>query len=460
MDDVLRSCFLVAVTLLLVAALSSVVVISTDSGRAWNAEDFPNPQVDAVPCGGRLNETGWVCDPDGLMTPQGREQLELIVRDIRAQCRHPCGDHETGYPIGIAALRRLNTSRGDRATLAASFAGTLAGRWGLNASGCEDWILLLVVADAAFVELSTGSKVQALFPPVVEGIITGRARAGLETNVARGLIGALFLIWDVLEGKDIRSLRDPSLFMVVGVMVAFTCGLPVVVRVMEVFLWALAALISPVLRVGWLLYNTFMAFPRAAWKMREKLHRIQVDIEGMARSSSYHQRMCAICLEEFPTSTSDGPADKTPLMGSTVQRLSCGHRFHAACIREWMETSSTVTCPLCRDAIDVDDLDGPPEAEQTYRAWLRYYLTRLYAQHPGTDLHPPPINDHLDHLMALRATDWLATGMPPVGSLDALWLQSASSSAPRGGYLDSPPPLPALPDSTSSHPPPPSPLAP
>jgi hypothetical protein len=48
-------------------------------------------------------------------------------------------------------------------------------------------------------------------------------------------------------------------------------------------------------------------------------------------------RACVVCLDD----TYD-PFD-------TVQRLSCGHCFHAQCIKEWLQYSQpNPTCPICR----------------------------------------------------------------------------------------------------------------
>ncbi|EPS73395.1 hypothetical protein M569_01359 [Genlisea aurea] len=49
--------------------------------------------------------------------------------------------------------------------------------------------------------------------------------------------------------------------------------------------------------------------------------------------NSSEQDSCAVCLEQF-----DG-------YGALMQ-LPCGHRFHAHCLRPWLDTNAD--CPCCR----------------------------------------------------------------------------------------------------------------
>ena len=42
---------------------------------------------------------------------------------------------------------------------------------------------------------------------------------------------------------------------------------------------------------------------------------------------------CSVCLED---------------LGSVYTRLSCGHKFHRACLNEWRKTNQGHRCPLCR----------------------------------------------------------------------------------------------------------------
>jgi hypothetical protein len=50
------------------------------------------------------------------------------------------------------------------------------------------------------------------------------------------------------------------------------------------------------------------------------------------------QEACAICFE-------DGNREEG------VQVPSCSHRFHEACLGQWLEKSARLDCPCCRQAI-------------------------------------------------------------------------------------------------------------
>ncbi|KAH6852962.1 hypothetical protein BKA58DRAFT_63889 [Alternaria rosae] len=49
-----------------------------------------------------------------------------------------------------------------------------------------------------------------------------------------------------------------------------------------------------------------------------------------------HQDSCSICLEPF--------ADTEP----ATKIIRCGHVFHGLCLKTWLDSSKTPTCPMCR----------------------------------------------------------------------------------------------------------------
>ena len=46
---------------------------------------------------------------------------------------------------------------------------------------------------------------------------------------------------------------------------------------------------------------------------------------------------CTVCMSEFE-------------VGDDVRKLKCGHRYHAACVDQWLKINKT--CPMCKQEID------------------------------------------------------------------------------------------------------------
>ena len=72
---------------------------------------------------------------------------------------------------------------------------------------------------------------------------------------------------------------------------------------------------------------------------------------------------CYVCLGEFER-------------GEAVRELPCGHRFHSACVDEWLLGQSR-RCPTCRAEVPrVEREEAAPEAEGEAAAAPRPFGTR------------------------------------------------------------------------------------
>jgi hypothetical protein len=72
---------------------------------------------------------------------------------------------------------------------------------------------------------------------------------------------------------------------------------------------------------------------------------------------------CYVCLGEFER-------------GEAVRELPCGHRFHSACVDEWLLGQSR-RCPTCRAEVPrVEREEAAPEAEGVAAATPRPFGTR------------------------------------------------------------------------------------
>jgi RING-type zinc-finger len=99
-----------------------------------------------------------------------------------------------------------------------------------------------------------------------------------------------------------------------------------------------------------------------------RIHQSTSNGDHPFQEGEYMSRCCPICLEEFPTASSDKleqgpPSEDTPLFqkgqlgsdGKPIMSLPCGHVFDRSCVVEWMialrtkNRNARLTCPVCME---------------------------------------------------------------------------------------------------------------
>eukprot|EP00927_Polykrikos_kofoidii_P072176 TRINITY_DN68323_c0_g1_i1.p1 TRINITY_DN68323_c0_g1~~TRINITY_DN68323_c0_g1_i1.p1 ORF type:complete len:238 (+),score=5.89 TRINITY_DN68323_c0_g1_i1:42-716(+) len=81
---------------------------------------------------------------------------------------------------------------------------------------------------------------------------------------------------------------------------------------------------------------------RATVEMVQRLPTHEVSLSDI-QTASPEDRRCAICIEDFQA-------------GERQRTLPCFHRFHIACIDEWLQRSNL--CPICKLGVDTDPRIG------------------------------------------------------------------------------------------------------
>jgi len=81
---------------------------------------------------------------------------------------------------------------------------------------------------------------------------------------------------------------------------------------------------------------------------------LDVGPEGADKSAT----LCSICLDVLATDNNSSTDQ------DLHRKLTCGHRFHANCITEWLTTQ--ITCPLCRRYVGSTGADHRLSAGQHY----------------------------------------------------------------------------------------------
>eukprot|EP00667_Euglena_gracilis_P008071 EG_transcript_8163 len=400
--------------------LTLVWTASVAVAKPWTPDSFPNPMEDISKCG--RQQEGWICDPDGMLSADGRDQAEAVLQSIEAECLHSCQGEMVGYQVGVAVVNHFQQKDYSESRLSAAkaFATAVGARWGVGHAGCDDGVLLFVsLGDrVAYLRTAEGAR-EAVSDDTAELIIGKMGPHFKEGRVDEGIVGGLLLLKDVLAGKDIRSVWERvSVYLFFAVVASiffwpwFWCAF---VGLFNCVALPLAMAADGATAVWRRLLGT-PADPGAP--TREALRRIQREVEGMEKDRQYDQQMCPICLDDLPPRTATPPANgaaerepespTAPLLETATQRLTCGHRFHALCLQQWVDARTTPTCPLCREVIDAAALEeGQTEGEKTYKARLRYYITRLYARQPSRSTVPrATLDSDVHQLYQHRYTDW------------------------------------------------------
>jgi len=71
---------------------------------------------------------------------------------------------------------------------------------------------------------------------------------------------------------------------------------------------------------------------------------------------TYHEKQCAICLEDWSVSTQN------------ITRLECAHTYHEICFAKWLQVAEVDTkCPLCK--APVWDAQNHPDMDSDIDTW-------------------------------------------------------------------------------------------
>lgn len=93
----------------LLALLVGTAAPTTATAKEWDASRFPNPTVDLDACG-RHGVKSWVCDPDKVLSYEGANVIEGVLKDIEAgsdpYVKMPCGTMgNQGFQVSVNGCR-------------------------------------------------------------------------------------------------------------------------------------------------------------------------------------------------------------------------------------------------------------------------------------------------------------------------------------------------------------------
>jgi len=82
-----------------------LLLYGTAWGKLWNAESFPNPNVEPDRCGRSGRKSSSICDPDSMISSTVRDTVDGIVNNLHEGKRGfklgPCGSGYDGYQVRL-----------------------------------------------------------------------------------------------------------------------------------------------------------------------------------------------------------------------------------------------------------------------------------------------------------------------------------------------------------------------
>lgn len=413
-----------------VPALRQPRASSTEgAGKAqWRPGQVPNPDKEPEACG--LPKPGWLCDPDGILSPEGRAMAMNAMLAIREKTSVQCPDGERGYQVGVALIRQMHPDEwtGSKEATATKFAQEIGDRWGVGDPGCGNGIMLFLSLDDRFAYIKTsghGKLTDALATTVVDNM----KPLLREADYDGALLQAVLQVHDVLQDKSIPGSGSGTWSGIIGLAIVGVYLLPVVVMLT---CGLLTCLLMP---LAWCLDTITGCVRRCRGGARQRaadleLQRVRQELDR----GEFEQSLCAICLE---------PLEASPQQPLAPTALDCRHCFHRPCIDPWIQEHGS--CPLCRA-----DVQGPlaPEDEarpQEYQRRLRFYMSRLRLRHPEVFAGSPSSGRYGRHYYDYYypatgrrlATTSYATSLRAhyqrVTSGAASWMPSGGSSSGSGG---------------------------
>lgn len=333
--------------------------------RAWRHAEVPNPWKDPESCG--LPQPGWLCDPDDILSPEGRVRAMDVLLAIRGKTQVQCPDGQRGYQVGVALVRWMHPDDwvGDKGDTAKLFAQEIGNRWGVGDPGCDNGVMVLFSIGDRFAYIKTATASQDKLTDSLSTTIVDNMKPLLrEERYDDAALQAAIQIDLVFEGKEIPGATwEP--FMTLVSMILFCCLFlpPLIIKLscgllmvlLMPFAWFLDGLVGCMRKVQ---------RRHEQWAAEQDLQRVQRELSR----SEHDQTICPICLESL-----QGAGRSTA--------LDCRHQFHRACIDPWVQQHGS--CPLCRADVEAPLAPEDEARSQEYQRRLRFYMSRVRHQHRG-----------------------------------------------------------------------------
>ena len=302
----------------------------------WGPDSFPDPKRDVNLCG-RKGKSSNICDPDGILSIEGADRVEGIIKDIWEGVdpyrKAPCGDqaivgfqasphsvatlfrfsdfyaslyirtfylspYSVFFPqVAVAVMRNMYIKTGESPGDAAHrIAKALHAKWGVGLAACDNGVLLLLAVDDRQVYISTGVGAEAaLSSNDLISVVSAMKPKLREKKYDEAVAQAVVDIGLGLAGRSISGEWEifPVLFFlgVIGTMI-FSCVKSMRAR-------------------------------RQYRECKTALQRVKDEQEKLRTKEWSKPRTCPICMDEFSVNPETIPEPSAPpIQESTVHEHS------------------------------------------------------------------------------------------------------------------------------------------
>jgi len=183
-----------------------VLAVSAAAGGPWRVDDFPDPITQPLACG--RNVSGWICDPDHLLSVSTANQVDQLLRDISTKTSVLCGAGRLPFQMGVAVLNDIAAPGSKDASADASGLGSLSPQaiaravegfseqlgnaWAIGQDRCNNGVVLVLVSDTRVVVMKTGAGAREVLTDgnvidILKDMRTALRAGDLSTAVLKGV---------------------------------------------------------------------------------------------------------------------------------------------------------------------------------------------------------------------------------------------------------------------------------
>ena len=263
----------------------------------FTVQTYPNPLTSPKTCNTFKGEPSYICDPDSIVNQTTISSLHHYVKDVHLHRNITCEDG-TVVPIQFVIAIMNNIQEHS----AFSFAKKLYDSYGIGRKGCGNGVLFVLSVNDRKMSFATGFMTKRILQNKLhQGIYDVMKPYLKDHNVDIALIRGMNMTKNIiLKNKELKIGKTGIWKQIVA---AICC----------------------------ILATYYCCFTRPS-------KRDTILKELNKGGKVYIENHCPICFDSY----------------NNRKSLCCGHTFCKSCILEWLKSSNTNQCPICKTSVVKD----------------------------------------------------------------------------------------------------------